>query len=59
VLELGFEREQREELVDFDVAAELAGLGDVDRVRVLPAQATTLHVPLRGNDCAPASSRIQ
>jgi hypothetical protein len=49
VLELGFEREQREELVDFDVVAELAGLRDVDRVGVLPAQATTLHVALRGD----------
>ncbi len=33
--------------------AELAGLRDADRVGVLPAQATTLHVALGGDDvCA-------
>ena len=50
VLGVGFRREQREELVDFDVVRELARVRYPERVRVPPTQATTLDALVRGDD---------
>jgi len=50
VLGVRFRREEREELVDFDVVRELARVRYPERVRVPPTQATTLDALARGDD---------
>jgi hypothetical protein len=50
VLGVGFRREQREELIDFDVVRELARVRYPERVRVSPTQATTLDPLVCGDD---------